>query len=117
MFLTGGPHRLRHRGALDVRASAINEEMKVACVHALRELAKEPVTDEVLNETQEKGEATLCTAAWSPCNVNASEQTSLRRRLATSAVVLAVSRTQTYQARHRPRQWSGRRSTDWPAAL
>ena len=36
------------RGALDVRASAINEEMKVACVHALRALAKEPVTAEVL---------------------------------------------------------------------
>lgn len=36
------------RGALDVRASRINEEMKVAAVHAIRELAKEPVPDEVL---------------------------------------------------------------------
>ncbi len=31
------------RGALDVRASRINEEMKLAAAHALAELAKEPV--------------------------------------------------------------------------
>ena len=31
------------RGALDVRATRINEEMKIAAVHAIRELAKEPV--------------------------------------------------------------------------
>lgn len=36
------------RGALDVRASAINEEMKVAAVRALSELAKEPVPEAVL---------------------------------------------------------------------
>ncbi|SFX32527.1 malic enzyme-like NAD(P)-binding protein [Marinospirillum alkaliphilum] len=36
------------RGALDVRASAINEEMKVAAVNALKDLAKEPVPAEVL---------------------------------------------------------------------
>ncbi|GAA3971326.1 malic enzyme-like NAD(P)-binding protein [Allohahella marinimesophila] len=36
------------RGALDVRASVINEEMKVAAVHALRELAKEPVPEDVI---------------------------------------------------------------------
>ena len=36
------------RGALDVRASAINEEMKMAAVRALAELAKEPVPQEVL---------------------------------------------------------------------
>jgi malate dehydrogenase (oxaloacetate-decarboxylating)(NADP+) len=35
------------RGALDVRATAINEEMKVAAVHAIRELAKEPVPQEI----------------------------------------------------------------------
>jgi malate dehydrogenase (oxaloacetate-decarboxylating)(NADP+) len=37
------------RGALDVRASAINEEMKAAAVIALAELAKQPVTQEVLD--------------------------------------------------------------------
>jgi malate dehydrogenase (oxaloacetate-decarboxylating)(NADP+) len=33
------------RGALDVRATAINEAMKLAAVHALAELAKSPVPD------------------------------------------------------------------------
>ncbi len=36
------------RGALDVRATAINEEMKVAACHALADLAKEDVPDEVI---------------------------------------------------------------------
>ncbi|ATG72598.1 malate dehydrogenase [Zobellella denitrificans] len=36
------------RGALDVRASRINDEMKVAAVEAIRSLAKEPVPQEVL---------------------------------------------------------------------
>ncbi|OEY66619.1 malic enzyme-like NAD(P)-binding protein [Marinobacter sp. X15-166B] len=35
------------RGALDVRASVINEEMKLAAVHAIRDLAKEPVPQEI----------------------------------------------------------------------
>jgi len=37
------------RGALDVRATAINEAMKVAAVHAIKDLAKEPVPQEVLD--------------------------------------------------------------------
>lgn len=37
------------RGALDVRASCINEPMKIAMVEALRELAKEPVPAVVLH--------------------------------------------------------------------
>ncbi len=37
------------RGALDVHSSAINMEMQVACVHAIRNLAKEPVPQEVLD--------------------------------------------------------------------
>jgi malate dehydrogenase (oxaloacetate-decarboxylating)(NADP+) len=36
------------RGALDVRAKIINDEMKIAAVHALALLAREPVTEEVL---------------------------------------------------------------------
>ena len=35
------------RGALDVRATAINEEMKMAAVMALAQLAKEPVPEQV----------------------------------------------------------------------
>ena len=37
------------RGALDVRASVINEEMKEAAVYALVKLAKEPVPQDVLD--------------------------------------------------------------------
>jgi malate dehydrogenase (oxaloacetate-decarboxylating)(NADP+) len=36
------------RGALDVRASAVSEEMKVAAAHALAELTREPVPDAVV---------------------------------------------------------------------
>lgn len=35
------------RGALDVRATSINEEMKLAAVHAIAQLAKETVPEEV----------------------------------------------------------------------
>jgi len=40
------------RGALDVRASTINEEMKVAAAHALAELAREEVPDDVATAYQ-----------------------------------------------------------------
>jgi malate dehydrogenase (oxaloacetate-decarboxylating)(NADP+) len=36
------------RGALDVRSTAINEEMKIAAVHALKDLAREPVPEAVV---------------------------------------------------------------------
>ncbi|MBD3636165.1 MAG: NADP-dependent malic enzyme [Crocinitomicaceae bacterium] len=42
------------RGALDVRATAINEEMKLAAVHAIANLAKEQVPDEVIEAYGEK---------------------------------------------------------------
>ena len=41
------------RGALDVRARKINNEMKVAAVHAIRTLAKEPVPTSVLEASGE----------------------------------------------------------------
>lgn len=41
------------RGALDVRARTINDEMKVAAVHAIREIAKEEVPQEVLDASGE----------------------------------------------------------------
>lgn len=40
------------RGALDVRATEINEAMKVAAVHAIRELAKEDVPQVVVDACQ-----------------------------------------------------------------
>ncbi|QJR81460.1 malate dehydrogenase [Alteromonas pelagimontana] len=42
------------RGALDVRASAINDEMKVAAVEAIRAITKEPVPEEVLKASRSK---------------------------------------------------------------
>ncbi len=36
------------RGALDVRASCINEAMQLAAVHAIKDLAREPIPDEML---------------------------------------------------------------------
>ena len=44
------------RGALDVRAKEINEAMKVAAVHAIKDLAKQPVPQKVLDAC---GEASL----------------------------------------------------------
>ncbi|MDP4537273.1 malic enzyme-like NAD(P)-binding protein [Alkalimonas collagenimarina] len=40
------------RGALDVRASEINDEMKIAAVHAIRSIAKEPVPESVLKAAE-----------------------------------------------------------------
>lgn len=42
------------RGALDVRAKSINEEMKLAAVRAIADLAKEPVPEEVNQAYGEK---------------------------------------------------------------
>jgi len=42
------------RGALDVGATAINEEMKLACVKAIADLAKEPVPETVNEAYNEK---------------------------------------------------------------
>jgi malate dehydrogenase (oxaloacetate-decarboxylating)(NADP+) len=42
------------RGALDVRASCINDEMKIAASHALAELTKEDVPDSVLKAYSKK---------------------------------------------------------------
>ncbi len=43
------------RGALDVRASAINDEMKLAAIKALADLAKEDVPDAVLRAYADRG--------------------------------------------------------------
>ncbi|MEE2001044.1 malic enzyme-like NAD(P)-binding protein [Alkalimonas sp. MEB108] len=40
------------RGALDVRASVINDEMKIAAVEAIRSIAKEPVPEAVLKAAE-----------------------------------------------------------------
>ena len=43
------------RGALDVRARTINEEMKLACAHALADLARQDVPDEVSAANKAEG--------------------------------------------------------------
>ena len=42
------------RGALDVRAKTINEEMKLAAVKAIASLAKETIPEEVIEAYGEK---------------------------------------------------------------
>lgn len=42
------------RGALDVRATAINQEMLIAAAHAIRTLAHQPVPQSVLDASHEK---------------------------------------------------------------
>jgi len=42
------------RGALDVRATTINEQMKLAAVYAIANLAKEPIPEEVIEAYGEK---------------------------------------------------------------
>ena len=46
------------RGALDVHAKAINEEMKMAAVHAIADLAKQTVPD-VVNEVYHVNDLTF----------------------------------------------------------
>ncbi len=46
------------RGALDVHARAINEEMKMAAVHAIADLAKQPVPD-VVNDVYHVNDLTF----------------------------------------------------------
>jgi malate dehydrogenase (oxaloacetate-decarboxylating)(NADP+) len=58
------------RGALDVRATAINDEMKIAAANALAELAREPVPEEVAaaygGRTQSFGRDYIIPAPFDP---------------------------------------------------
>ena len=58
------------RGALDVGATAINEEMKIACVHAIAALARREATDEVIaaypNESLEFGPTYMIPKPFDP---------------------------------------------------
>ncbi len=57
------------RGALDVRATAINEEMKIAAAHAIAELAREAVPEEVAvayGQTQQFGLEYIIPAPFDP---------------------------------------------------
>jgi malate dehydrogenase (oxaloacetate-decarboxylating)(NADP+) len=57
------------RGALDVRATAINEEMKIAAANAIAELAREQVPEEVAvayGKTQQFGREYIIPAPFDP---------------------------------------------------
>jgi malate dehydrogenase (oxaloacetate-decarboxylating)(NADP+) len=57
------------RGALDVRATAINEEMKIACARAIAELARETVPEEVAaayGKSQQFGTEYIIPAPFDP---------------------------------------------------
>ncbi len=57
------------RGALDVRATAINEEMKIAAAQAIAQLAREPVPEEVAaayGKTQQFGLDYIIPAPFDP---------------------------------------------------
>ena len=57
------------RGALDVHATAINEEMKIAAAHAIAELAREQVPEEVAaayGEIQQFGREYIIPAPFDP---------------------------------------------------
>ena len=63
------------RGALDVRATAINEEMKIAAAHAIAMLAREDVPDEVTDayagESMRYGEDYIIPAPFDPRLISA----------------------------------------------
>ncbi len=63
------------RGALDVRAIAINEEMKIAAANAIAMLAREDVPDEVSNayagENLKYGEDYIIPAPFDPRLISA----------------------------------------------
>ena len=63
------------RGALDVRATAINEEMKIAAAHAIAMLAREDVPDEVTDayagENMRYGEDYIIPAPFDPRLISA----------------------------------------------
>ncbi len=63
------------RGALDVRATAINEEMKIAAAHAIAMLAREDVPDEVTDayagESLRYGEDYIIPAPFDPRLISA----------------------------------------------
>ena len=63
------------RGALDVRATAINEDMKIAAAHAIAMLAREDVPDEVTDayagESMRYGEDYIIPAPFDPRLISA----------------------------------------------
>ena len=79
------------RGALDVAATAINEEMKLAAVHAIADLAKQPVPD-VVNEVYHVNNFTFGPEYFIPKPVDPRLITEVSMAVAKAAIESGVAR-------------------------
>jgi len=79
------------RGSLDVPATAINEEMKLAAVHAIAELAKAPVP-EVVNEVYHVSELSFGRDYFIPKPVDPRLITEVSAAVAKAAIESGVAR-------------------------
>ena len=80
------------RGALDVHAKAINEQMKMAAVHAIAELAKQPVPDTV-NNIYHVNDLTFGPRYFIPKPVDPRLITEVSAAVAQAAIESGVART------------------------
>ena len=80
------------RGALDVHARAINEEMKIAAVHAIADLAKQPVPD-VVNEVYHVNDLSFGANYFIPKPVDPRLITEVSAAVARAAMESGVART------------------------
>jgi malate dehydrogenase (oxaloacetate-decarboxylating)(NADP+) len=79
------------RGALDVHATAINEEMKLAAVHAIANLAKQPVPD-VVNDVYKVNNLTFGRDYFIPKPVDPRLITEVSAAVAKAAIDSGVAR-------------------------
>ena len=79
------------RGALDVHAKAINEEMKLAAVRAIADLAKQPVPD-VVNDVYKVNNLTFGPAYFIPKPVDPRLITEVSAAVAKAAIESGVAR-------------------------
>ena len=80
------------RGALDVHARAINEEMKMAAVHAIADLAKQPVPD-VVNDVYHVNDLSFGPKYFIPKPVDPRLITEVSAAVAKAAMDSGVART------------------------
>ena len=79
------------RGALDVHATAINEEMKLAAVHAIADLAKQPVPD-IVNDVYKVNNLTFGRDYFIPKPVDPRLITEVSAAVAKAAIESGVAR-------------------------
>ena len=79
------------RGALDVHATAINEEIKLAAVHAIADLAKQPVPD-VVNDVYKVNNLTFGREYFIPKPVDPRLITEVSAAVAKAAIESGVAR-------------------------